>query len=74
MEKKRLPRGQPVGLCGFSEKMFSVSSLSENPAGQDLRESAQGALSVDPPVFISALAAAFLKSHVQMGFCKLNPT
>lgn len=53
-----------MGLCGFSEKMFLVSSLSENPAGQDLRESAQGALSVDPSAFISALAAVFLKSHV----------
>lgn len=53
-----------MGLCGFSEKMFLVSSLSENPTPQDLRESAQGALAVDPPVSISALAAAFFKSHV----------
>lgn len=53
--------------------MFLVSSLSEHPAGQDLRESAQGALSVDLPAFIRAWAAVFLKSHVQMGFCKLNP-
>lgn len=53
-----------MGLCGFSEKMFLVFSLSENPAAQDLRESAQGAFSVEPPAFFSALAAVFLKSHV----------
>lgn len=52
-----------MGLCGFSEEMFLVSSLSENPAGQDLRESAQGALS-EGPLPSLALAAAFLKSHV----------
>lgn len=58
-------------LCGFSEKMFLVSSLSENPAGQDLRlrECARGALAGDPPAFISALAAFFEKSCVN-GFLR----
>lgn len=48
-----------MGFCGFSEKKFLVSNLSENPAGQDLRlrECARGALAVDPPAFISTLAA-----------------
>lgn len=60
--KKGFPEGSQWVFAGF-QRCFLVSCLSENPAGQDLRDSAQR-LSVDLLAFISALAAAFLKSPV----------
>lgn len=43
--KKTSQRATSWVFVGFSEKMFLVSSISENPAGQDLRlrECAPGA-------------------------------
>lgn len=72
--EKRLPRGQPVGslwVFFFLEEMFLVSSLSENPAGQDLRlrECAPGAPSA---CLHYSLGCVFEKSCVN-GFLQTIP-
>ena len=64
MHGKRLPRGQPVGLCGFSEKMFFSFLSFRESCWTGSERFCPGTLSVDLLAFISALAAAFLKSPV----------
>ena len=53
-----------MGLCGFSEKMFFSFLSFRESCWTGSERFCLGTLSVDLLAFISALAAAFLKSPV----------